>query len=134
MSKRERDNFSRNPYRPRQDKRPYRRQQYQQKRANPMPIGEMCNPLCPLFKCTRGALFIVNKSYRGKIIKEAYCRLSGDKCVGYECQYAGCRINALLPDGKCAKALERRYKSVSEEELFREMREYEDYDAEDFTR
>ena len=76
---------------------------------------------------------MVNKSYRGKIIKEAYCRLSGDKCVGYECKFASCRLNALLPDGKCAKALEKKMRVVSDEELFKEMREFEDYDVEDFT-
>jgi len=111
---------------------PSSRQTLQQRKASPMPIGDSCNPLCPLFKCMRGALFVHNKPYRGKMVKEALCRLTGDKCVGYECQYAGCKINALLPDGKCAKALEKKYKSVSEEELFREMREFEDYDVEDF--
>lgn len=100
------------------------------KKILPMPIGDKCNPLCPLFKCIRGALFITNKSYRGKLLKEAMCRLSGDKCVGYECQYSSCRINALLPDGRCTKALEKKYRTVSEEELFREMREFEDYDVE----
>jgi len=98
------------------------------KKLVPIPIGDNCNPLCPLFKCTRGALFMGSKSYRGKLLKEAMCRLSGDKCVGFECQYSSCKINALLPDGKCTKALEKKYKTVSEEELFREMREFEDYD------
>lgn len=102
------------------------------KKISPLPIGEMCNPLCPLFKCIRGALFTANKSYRGKLLKEAMCRLSGDKCVGYDCQYSNCKINALLPDGKCTKALEKKYRIISEEELFREMREFEDYDIEKF--
>jgi len=38
----------------------------------------------------------------------------------------------MLPDGKCAKALEKRIKQVSDEELFREMNEIEDYDISDF--
>jgi len=105
---------------------------FQQRKASPMPIGESCNTLCPLFKCTRGALFIHNRPYRGKMVKETLCRLTGEKCVGYECQYAGCKVNALLPDGKCAKALERKYKTISEEELFREMQRFEDYDVDDF--
>jgi len=101
-------------------------------RMSPMPIGDKCTPLCPLFRCVKGALVIVNKSYRGKMIKEAYCRLSGGKCLGTECQYSSCRINALLPDGKCAKALERKIHRESDEELFREMEKYEDYVADDF--
>lgn len=110
------------------------RQEAFHRKFSPIPIGDNCNPLCPLFKCIRGALFLANKTYRGKLLKEAMCRLSGDKCVGYECQYSSCKINALLPDGKCAKALERKYRSVSEEELFREMREFEDYDIRGFNK
>ncbi|MET1159868.1 MAG: hypothetical protein ABWW65_02805 [Thermoprotei archaeon] len=101
-------------------------------KPKPLPLGTSCNPLCPLFRCTRGALVVVNKSYRGKIIKEAYCRLSSEKCVGAECKFASCKTNALLPDGKCAKALEKRIRITSDEELFREMQQIEDYDAEDF--
>ena len=74
----------------------------------------------------------MNKSYRGKIKKVAYCRLTGSECIGAECKYATCRINSMLPDGKCAKALEKTRKEVSDEELFREMEEIEDYDIDEF--
>lgn len=104
----------------------------QQRRYHPMPLGDRCNPLCPFFICTRRALVIINKSYRGKIRKVAYCRLTGSECIGSECKYASCRLNSMLPDGKCAKALEKRIKQVSDEELFREMNEIEDYDISDF--
>lgn len=97
-----------------------------------MPIGDKCNPLCPFFVCTRKALVIVTKSYRGKIRKVAFCRLTGSECIGAECKFSGCRINAQLPDGRCAKALEKRSRSTTDEELFREMKEIEDYDVEDF--
>jgi len=103
-----------------------------EKKLTPMPIGDRCNTLCPLFKCTRNALFIFTRIHRGKNIKEAYCRLTGDKCVGFECQYSSCKINAILPDGRCNKAIEHKYRTISDEELFKEMKEYIDLDAEDY--
>lgn len=77
-------------------------------------------------------LVLVNKTYRGKVVKEPYCRMTGGRCIGYECRFASCRINALLPTGQCAKALEKMSKHVSEEELLKEMKQMEDYDVEDF--
>ncbi|ADI32431.1 hypothetical protein [Staphylothermus hellenicus] len=103
-----------------------------QRKAYPMPKGDKCNPLCPFFVCTRNALVIVTKSYRGKIRKVAFCRLTGSECIGAECKFASCRINALLPDGRCAKALEKKTRKTTDKELFREMEEIEDYDVEDF--
>jgi len=103
-----------------------------QKKMFPMPIGEKCNPLCPFFICTRRALVVGNKSYRGKIRKVAFCRLIGGECIGAECKFASCKLNALLPDGRCAKALEKKTKKTTDEDLFKEMREIEDYDVEDF--
>jgi len=100
--------------------------------ARPTPIGDQCNPLCPLFYCTQRALVITNKPYRGKYVKAAFCRLTGSECTGSECKYASCRINALLPDGRCAKALEKRQRIRSDEELFREMQSIEDIDEEGF--
>ena len=101
--------------------------------ARPAPIGDKCNPLCPLFYCTQRALVISNKPYRGKYIKAAFCRLTGSECTGAECRYASCRINALLPDGRCAKALEKKQRIIrSDEELFREMQSIEDIDEESF--
>lgn len=128
-----------NPYH-RDYRRPYRREgrgeHFRKPRAlkpqYPMPLGVQCNPLCPFFVCTKRAKVIVNKSYRGKIKKVAYCRLTGSECIGAECKYATCRINSMLPDGKCAKALEKTRKEVSDEELFREMEEIEDYDIDEF--
>ncbi|NAZ26655.1 MAG: hypothetical protein GU348_00690 [Thermogladius sp.] len=93
-----------------------------------MPIDDKCNPLCPLFKCARNALFVTTKSYRGRTFKVAMCRLTGGECIGGECQYASCRINSLLPNGKCAKALEKKVKPLSDEELFREIQAIEDVD------
>jgi len=100
--------------------------------ARPTPIGDKCNPLCSLFYCTQRALVISNKPYRGKYIKAAFCRLTGSECTGAECRYASCRINALLPDGRCAKALEKRQHIRSDEELFKEMQSIEDIDEESF--
>lgn len=104
----------------------YREKSY----ARPTPIGNKCNSLCPLFYCTQRALVISNKPYRGKYIKAAFCRLTGSECTGAECRYASCRINALLPDGRCAKALEKRQLIRSDEELFKEIQSIEDIDEE----
>lgn len=103
-----------------------------EKKFLPTPIGDKCSPSCQLFRCTNNMLVLINKSYRGKVVREPYCRMTGSRCIGYECRFAGCRINALLPTGQCAKALERRSKHVSEEELLKEMKQMEDYDVEDF--
>ncbi|MEZ0394072.1 MAG: hypothetical protein ABWK00_03395 [Desulfurococcaceae archaeon] len=64
----------------------------------------------------------------------AFCRLSGSECIGPECQYASCKINALLPDGRCAKALERKVRPLREEELFREIAAIDDVDPEKLRR
>ncbi len=128
-----------NPYH-RDYRRPYKREgrgeQFHRPRPirpqYPMPLGIHCNPLCPFFICTKRAKVVVNKSYRGKIKKVAYCRLTGSECIGAECKYAACRLNSMLPDGKCAKALEKTRKETSDEELFREMEEIEDYDIDEF--
>ncbi len=101
------------------------------RRQRPMPIGLKCNPLCPLFYCTQRAVVVINKPYRGKYQKVAFCRLTGSECIGAECKYASCRVSALLPDGRCAKALEKRRKASSDEELFKEMESIEDIDIED---
>ncbi len=100
------------------------------RRQRPTPIGVKCNPLCPFFFCTQRALVIINKPYRGKYQKVAFCRLTGSECIGAECRYASCRINALLPDGRCSKALEKRQRIRSDEELFREIEKIEDIDEE----
>ncbi|MEM3926355.1 MAG: hypothetical protein QXU13_02075 [Desulfurococcaceae archaeon] len=103
-------------------------------RLMPQPLGDICNPLCPLFSCGRNALFVLNKHVRGRMIRVAQCRLTGGDCIAGNCQYAVCKLNSLLPDGKCAKALEKRVKPTSDEELFRQMKNFEEYDIYDFTR
>ncbi|MCC6043317.1 MAG: hypothetical protein LM553_00350 [Desulfurococcaceae archaeon] len=103
-----------------------------ERRVLPQPIGDKCNPLCPLFVCTRNALFTANKPIKGRIVKAAQCRLTGGDCIGGECQYASCKINALLPDGRCAKALEKKFSRPPDEEFFREMLRVEEYDTSDF--
>ncbi|MEM4718370.1 MAG: hypothetical protein QXE81_06430 [Desulfurococcaceae archaeon] len=103
-----------------------------EKRVSPQPLGDKCNPLCPLFICTRNALFVINKPVKGRMIKVAQCRLTGGDCINGECQYSSCRVNSLLPDGKCAKALEKKFVRPSDEEIFREMMRVEEYDLSDF--
>jgi hypothetical protein len=38
----------------------------------------------------------------------------------------------LLPDGRCAKALEKKFSRPPDEEFFREMLRVEEYDTSDF--
>jgi len=104
----------------------------EEQRAQPQPIGDKCNPLCPLFICGRGALFIANKPFKGRVIRTAQCRLTGGECIGGECQYSSCRVNSILPDNRCAKALERRISRASDEELFKQIMQIEEYDISDF--
>ncbi len=103
-----------------------------EKKVMPQPIGDKCNPLCPLFVCTRNAMFIASKPVKGRIIKTAQCRLTGGDCIGGECQYASCKVNSLLPDGRCAKALEKKHTRPSDEEFFKEMLKVEEYDVSEF--
>ncbi|ACL10375.1 hypothetical protein [Desulfurococcus amylolyticus] len=109
-------------------------QHLEEKRLEPQPIGDKCNPLCPFFTCNKNALMITSKPVRGKMIRVAQCRLIGGDCINGECQYASCRLNSLLPDGRCAKALERKIKQSSDEEMFKQMKQFEDYDVSDFIR
>jgi hypothetical protein len=97
-------------------------------RVQPQPLMDKCNPLCPLFRCGKDALFIVNKPIKGRILRVAQCRLTGGDCINGECQYAGCRINSLLPDGRCVKALEKRISRLSDEELIKQIQSIEDID------
>lgn len=103
-----------------------------EQKVAPQPIGEKCNPLCPLFMCGRNALFVVNKPFKGRVVKAAQCRLTGGECIGGECQYSSCKVNSLLPDNRCAKALEKKVGRVSDEELFKQMMQFEEYDVSDF--
>ncbi len=132
-----REGYHRSYHKPREDyqRQPFRKDYEQRERVlQPQPLGDRCNPLCPFFICNKAALFMLNKPFRGKYMRVAYCRLTGGECIGSECQYSGCKINALLPDGRCAKALEKKTRHVSDEELFRELQSIEDYDVSDFAR
>lgn len=98
--------------------RPYR----QLAEAKPLPIGSMCNPLCPFFKCAKAALVYGSRVIKGRPQKVAYCRWVGDVCLGYKCQFAMCERKALLPNGKCAYAI--RFEDKSEE-MFKEIEKSE---------
>ena len=131
-----REGFSPPPNKPipREHSKPHHQQRpVQDKYIAPQPLGDKCNPLCPLFKCNRNAFFVINKPFRGRAMKTAQCRLTGSDCIGGECQYASCGINSLLPNGKCAKALEKKTSHISDEELFRKMMQVEEYDIRDIS-
>lgn len=107
--------------------RGYGDKRFPKKELRPMPINGMCTPLCPLFQCTQRAMIFQQKVQKGIRQRVIYCRLTGTECTGYECRYASCKLNALLPDGRCAKTYERRVE-ISDEVLFREMKMVEDID------
>lgn len=117
---------------PREHHRPRYPQEVSEKKVVPQPIGDKCNPLCPLFICTKNAQFVANKPFKGRILRVAQCRLTGGDCIGGECQYSSCRVNSLLPDGRCAKALEKRFSRPSDDEIFKQMMQFEEYDISDF--
>jgi hypothetical protein len=79
-------------------------------------------------------MFVVNRPFKGRMIRVAQCRLTGGDCINGDCQYASCKLNALLPDGRCAKALEKKRSVISDEELFRQMRKFEEYDISEIRR
>ncbi len=106
----------------------------------PKPIGDKCNPACPFFRCSQNALMYTKKYIKGRMMTVVMCRLVGDKCIGYNCQYAYCERRYLLPDGRCAWALRKSekeeeedfLKDIEEEEkeikkLGKSMREYDDF-------
>ncbi len=83
--------------------------------AIPKPIGVMCSPLCPLFKCSKRTLII--NLINGK--PTTYCNWVNDNCIGYKCQYAMCVTRYLLPDGKCLSAIKTEQKN--EDEFIKEL-------------
>ncbi|MCS7099234.1 MAG: hypothetical protein RMH84_00570 [Sulfolobales archaeon] len=89
--------------------------------AEPKPLGSMCNNLCPLFRCARNALVLSTKVVKGYTQKVAMCRLTGDQCIGYRCQFAYCDRRALLPSGNCAFTV----KFKDGEEFFSELEKEE---------
>lgn len=93
--------------------------------AKPKPLGDKCNPACPFFRCSQNALMFTKKYQRGKMITVVMCRLVGDKCIGYKCQYAYCERKYLLPDGRCAWVLRKKESESGEDEFIKEMKEEE---------
>ncbi|KSW11781.1 hypothetical protein CF15_02945 [Pyrodictium occultum] len=89
-------------------------------RPMPLPDGR-CNPLCPHFRCLNNALTVVRKPVHGRMQRAAYCRWIGDECIGGACQYAACTLKALLPDGTCLYAREKRQKEAGTEDLEKEL-------------
>lgn len=83
--------------------------------ATPKPVGSMCSPLCPLFRCSKRALFINLINGRST----PYCNWVNDTCIGYKCQYATCVSRYLLPDGKCLTVV--RNVSKNEDEFMKEL-------------
>lgn len=90
--------------------------------VKPLPLGDKCNMLCPLFRCSKNALVVVNRVVKGHVQKVAMCRWIGDSCLGYRCQFAFCERKALLPDGKCAFAV--KFKE-GDKEFIKELNEAE---------
>ncbi|MCI4408721.1 MAG: hypothetical protein JHC26_06490 [Thermofilum sp.] len=75
-----------------------------------------CTPICPFhaFTCYKNAL-VYRKTKRGL---EAFCTWTGEPCIGWKCQFAGCSKHALLPDGTCKFKLEKISGKKEEEEEF----------------
>jgi hypothetical protein len=96
----------------------------QRQEPKPKPIGDRCNPLCPFFRCAQKALRITVEHYRGRPVKVAMCAMVGDRCVGPQCRFAYCEKRAMLPDGRCAFAVEAKSRAMKsfEEELQEEVR------------
>ncbi|MGC9071926.1 MAG: hypothetical protein ACP5HK_04445 [Acidilobus sp.] len=90
----------------------------------PKPIGDRCSPLCPFFRCAQKALRFTTEYYRGRPVKVAMCALVGDRCVGTQCRFAYCEKRAMLPDGRCAFAVEAKARAMKsfEEELQEEAK------------
>lgn len=86
----------------------YREPRPRAEELKPTPIGNMCTPTCPLFRCDKRALMI--KLVNGK--PQAFCTWVNDVCIGYKCRYVFCSQRYLLPDGKCAAV----FKSDKKEE------------------
>ncbi len=100
-------------YRDRGQRRPPSRGE--KPRPTPLPDGR-CNPLCPYFRCLNNALIAMRKVAHGRIQRVPMCRWIGDQCIGGTCQYASCTAKALLPEGYCLYAKEKKAKRAEEEE------------------
>jgi hypothetical protein len=60
--------------------------------------------------------------------RTAFCRWIGDECIAGSCQYASCNLKALLPDGGCLYAKEKREEKPEKalEEIERELKREEE--------
>lgn len=96
----------------------------------PRPIGDKCNPLCPFFKCLKKALIVRTEYYRGRPIRVPMCSWIGDKCIGAKCRYAHCEKHAMLPDGRCAFAVQSRRKMADFEEELRATNKIDELEEE----
>lgn len=105
----------REPKQPQQTRPPLQREE-KHIEPKPAPVGSICSPSCPLFRCDKKALVV--KLVSGK--PQPFCVWVNDSCIAYKCQYAFCTQRYLLPDGKCSAALRNRPK---EEDAF--MKELE---------
>ena len=90
----------------------------ERREPTPKPIGDKCNPACPFFRCSQNALMFTKKYVRGRVVTAVMCRLVGDRCIGYNCQYAYCQKRYLLPDGRCSWALK---KDEKEEDFLKDL-------------
>jgi len=118
---------SRSPYhrgrRREYSEKPQSMRQEQKPQARPMPLGRKCNPLCPLFRCSKRALIITTRAIRGKPVRVAFCRWIGDECIGASCQYAFCATRSLLPNGECLHAVQKT--TGKEKDIIEELKEEE---------
>ena len=83
-----------------------------------------CTPICPFraFMCARRALVIRRRG--GRLY--AFCEWTGDRCIGWRCQYAVCMRHALSPDGKCGLLMKRKRRPSIDEEAARVKESYAD--------
>lgn len=58
-----------------------------------------CVPSCPLFKCAKKALRVINKKYM--------CILTMDECDPTKCNFVICLANKYLPGGICGREIKR---------------------------
>lgn len=88
-------------------------------------LSTECSPLCPFraFKCTKNALVIRRRRDR----LETICDWTGDRCIGWRCQFAVCMRHALLPEGTCSLMAEKKERKPSiDEEALRVKSQYTD--------
>jgi len=94
-----------------------RREPIEKQKIEPKPINGKCNPLCPLFWCGKRAYQPRRDRVTGRLF--VFCTWIGDECIGASCQYAGCRMNYLMPDGSCGwvkqKSMETKRKEIFDE-------------------